>query len=96
MTNEMLDKNRHIPTAEVNQDILDTQKEIDDYSDEKDILMRNPLENKVRIYFLEGKISQRQDFIKKLETLLKEREEEKQEIIDEKIEAEAKENEINS
>ena len=65
--------NNHIPTAEIEQDIIDTEKEIKDYQDELDVLMRNPSENKVRIYLNEGKISQRQLFIEKLKKILSER-----------------------
>jgi len=65
--------NDHIPTEEINQDIKDTQKEVDDFRDEKDVLMRNPQENKLRIYMLEGKINQEEAFIKKLYIILSER-----------------------
>ena len=66
-------KNEHIPTEEVIQDIKDTQKEVDDFRDEKAVLMRNPQNNRVKIYMLEGKISQRETFIKQLNVLLSER-----------------------
>ena len=69
----MTDKNSHIPTEEIEQDIKDTQNEIDDYQDEKDILMRNPQDNRARIYSLEGKISKREDFINNLNKLLEQR-----------------------
>ena len=69
----MTDKNSHIPTEEIEQDIKDTQNEIDDYQDEKDILMRNPQDNRARIYLLEGKISKREDFINNLNKLLEQR-----------------------
>ncbi len=62
-----------ITKEEIKIDIADTQKEIDDYIDEKEILMRNPQENKVRIYLLEGKIGQRKNFIEKLTAILEER-----------------------
>jgi len=66
-------KNEHIPTEEVIQDIKDTQKEVDDFRDEEAVLMRNPQDNRVKIYMLEGKISQREKFIKQLNVLLSER-----------------------
>ena len=62
-----------IPTAEIEQDIKDTQSEIDDFIAEKDILMKKPTENKVRIYILQGRISTHKAFIEKLEEILKER-----------------------
>ena len=69
----MVANNSHIPDSEINRDISDTQKEIDDYSDELRVLERNPVDNKVRIYFLGGRISQRETFIKKLNDLLSSR-----------------------
>ena len=65
--------NSNITDSEINRDISDTQKEIDDYSDELRVLERNPVDNKVRIYFLGGRISQRETFIKKLNDLLSSR-----------------------
>lgn len=51
-------------------DISDTQKEIDDYEEQRSVLMENPQDNKVRIYMLGGHISQREDFIRKLNSIL--------------------------
>ena len=65
--------NDHIPTEEIEQDIADTQREINDYQDEKEILMRSPQENRTRIYLLEGRISQRETFIKQLNKILVDR-----------------------
>jgi len=70
MTNAQVKQNDNIPTSEIEQDIKDTREEIDNYRDEKNILMKNPPENKVRIYFLGGKISRRQIFIDKLQQIL--------------------------
>ena len=70
ITVEKIKSNDSIPTKEIAQDITDTQKEINNYVDEKSILMRNPQENKLRIYLLDGKISQRTDFINKLQQIL--------------------------
>ena len=67
---KFFDKNAHIPDTEIKQDIGDTQKEIDDYNDELRVLERNPVENKVRIYLLGGRISQRETFIKELKGIL--------------------------
>ena len=46
----------NISSLEVNQDITDTQREIDNYRDELQVVERNPAENKVQIYMLQGKI----------------------------------------
>jgi len=70
MTEEQIIKNNHIPIEIITRDILDTDKEIKDLSDELDILRRNPVENKVRIFFLEGNILKLQDFIKDLNDIL--------------------------
>ena len=70
MTNAQVKQNDNIPTSEIEQDIKDTREEIDNYRDEKNILMKNPAENRVRIYFLGGKISRRQIFIDKLQQIL--------------------------
>ena len=75
MTNAQVKQNDNIPTSEIEQDIKDTREEIDNYRDEKNILMKNPPENKVRIYFLGGKISRRQIFIDKLQQILDYRQE---------------------
>jgi len=53
------------------QDILDTQEEIDNLNEEKSILMRNPTENRTRIYLLEGEVFERQDFINKISSFLR-------------------------
>jgi len=60
----------NIADSKVRQDIADTQKEIDDYSAELLVLERNPVENRIRIYTLQGRISKRDDFNKKLNDLL--------------------------
>ena len=70
LTEEQINQNDDLSTSEVKQDIKDTREEIDNYRDEKNILMKNPPENKVRIYFLGGKISRRQIFIDKLQQIL--------------------------
>ena len=70
---EDVQRNAHIPDSEIEQDISDTQREIDDYRDESRVLERNPAENKVRLYMLSGRILQREDFIEKLNNVLLER-----------------------
>lgn len=60
----------HIPTEEVQKDIEDTEKEIKDLQDEHSILMRNPQENKLRIYIIEGNINRREEFIEKLNKII--------------------------
>jgi len=70
MTEEQILKNAHIPTTEIEQDIRDTEREIKDKQDELEVLMRNPTENKVRIYTLNGGISSRRDFVSKLKDVL--------------------------
>lgn len=62
-------ENETITKEVILQDISETQKEIDDFNDEKSVLMRNPQDNKVRIYLLEGRVSERQTFINKLNSL---------------------------
>lgn len=69
-TEEELKQVDYIPTSRVKQDIIDTQKEIDQYESELISLQSNPVENKLAIYFREGKILQRKDFILKLEQIL--------------------------
>ncbi len=68
----------HIPNSEIKDDIRITQEEINDFNRELDILMKNPPDNKVRIYLLEGRISERESFICKLNNLLKNRKKEKE------------------
>lgn len=63
----------NISTKEMKKDIADTQKEIDDMSDEKSVLMRNQRENRVSIYMLEGRIRSRQTFISELSKELEQR-----------------------
>ena len=67
------ERNAHIPVSEIKQDISDTQKEIDNYRDESQVLERNPVENKLRIYMLRGRIGQRETLIERLNGLLLQR-----------------------
>jgi len=70
MTVEQMKKNDHIPTSEIHQDLIDTQREINVYDAELMVLRKNPQENRVAIYMREGKTSTRQSFIDKLQEIL--------------------------
>ena len=70
MTEEKILSNARISTDNILQDIVDTEKEIVDMEDEKEVLMRNPSLHKVRIYFLEGDISSRKYFVKNLNEII--------------------------
>ncbi len=59
----------HIPDSEVKNDIAVTKKEVENFKDELQILERNPVENRLRIYMITGKIMQREEFIKNLRRL---------------------------
>jgi len=78
MTEEQIKAISHIPTAEAKQDIIDTQKEIDEFEAELIPLRLNPQRNRVAIYMGEGRILSRESFIKKLEAVLDYREQEVQ------------------
>ncbi len=71
MTKIEAEKYNDISTFEIRKDLIDTQKEIEDYEDENVVLKRNPVDNKLRIYFNEGKISSRKTFVNKLNSILK-------------------------
>lgn len=60
----------HIPTDQVRADILDTEKELKDYRDEAEVLNRNPIQNRLRLYMLSARMSEMKAFIEKLEKLL--------------------------
>lgn len=70
ISEEQIKGNDNISTDVIKTDIADTEKEIKDYSDELNVLMRNPQQNKVRIYFLNGSISSRKEFINYLNEIL--------------------------
>lgn len=59
-----------IPTDEIWDDIRITEIEIKDLRDEVAVLIRNPVENKLRIYMAEGNISRREKFVEKLQAIL--------------------------
>ena len=75
LTIEQIRKNDNIPTSEIEQDIAETQKEIDDFKEELEILMKRPSENKLRIFVLRGEILLRKDFIENLQCILNYRKE---------------------
>ena len=62
-----------ISTQEIKDDIEVTQLEIDGYIRENTILNINPQRNRVKIYMNNGAISQREDFINKLNNILDDR-----------------------
>lgn len=72
MQNENIevDPNAHIPTAEIEQDIADTEREIQDLEDEEKVLRRNPTQNKVRLYMIGGHISTRRSFIQSAQKII--------------------------
>lgn len=73
ITEEIIKKNAHISNSEIQQDIIDTQREIDQYAAELEILRKDMQGNRVSIYMNEGHISMRKAFIVKLENLLEKR-----------------------
>lgn len=60
----------HISTQQVEDDREITQREVDQLEAELDILRKKPQDNRVDIYFREGKIYQRNTFIEKLNQIL--------------------------
>lgn len=60
----------HISDSTIRDDIMDTNTEIEDYESELQILKKKPPENRVTIYMIEGKISERKSFIEELEDIL--------------------------
>lgn len=67
----MSDDFLHISTKEIQLDLALTKKEALQYRDELQALNANPTENKVRIYMTSGKLSQREQLINQLTTILK-------------------------
>jgi hypothetical protein len=70
LTADQMQELDHIPTDEITQDIKDTEGEIKDYNDELEILMRNPPQNRLRIYMIEGHIIRHEELIKKLNRII--------------------------
>ena len=72
LSSEKLRSLDHIPTAEVEADLLDAQRELNGYEVEKRTIESvnvNPT-NRVRHYFLQGKIYKGQEFIGELNQVL--------------------------
>ena len=61
----------HISDSEIKQDLADTECEAKDFEDELEVLRRNSVDNKVRIYMVEGHLLNRKTLINKLNTILK-------------------------
>jgi hypothetical protein len=71
LTDEKCKQNDNIPTSEIELDIAETQREIDQYQKELDALIGDRQGNKLAIYMREGKISQREEFVSNLNSILK-------------------------
>lgn len=70
LTDEQCKQKDNIPTSEIETDIIETQKEIDQYQAELNSLVSDRVGNKLPIYMREGKISTRKDFIDDLNSIL--------------------------
>lgn len=70
LTEEKIKANDNIPSAEIQQDIKETQMEIDSFEKELNVLRENPVQNKLEIYMREGKILKRKEFIENLNQIL--------------------------
>ena len=57
-----MDNNSHIPLEEMLQDLKDTQKEIEQFYEEIDVLSKDRERNKLAIYINEGRIGQHREF----------------------------------
>jgi hypothetical protein len=71
LTDEKCKQNDNIPTSEIELDIAETQREIDQYQKELDALIGDRQGNKLAIYMRKGKISQREEFVSNLNSILK-------------------------
>lgn len=70
LSEKQIKKNDKISIEKIKQDIIDTQKEINQYRKELSTLSQNKQENRLEIYIREGKIIKREAFINKLEQIL--------------------------
>lgn len=70
LTEEQITQNAHISHEEIIADIKDTQKEIDQYEAENEVLSKDRQRNKTRIYLNQGQILHRQGFINDLKQIL--------------------------
>ena len=66
LTREQLREYDDMDIAEVEQDLVETQKELDQFEDEYRVLSKDPYRNKVALYMLSGNISKRKEFIYKV------------------------------
>ena len=71
LTDEKCKQNDNILTSDIELDIAETQREIDQYQKELNALIRDRQGNKLAIYMREGKISQREEFVSNLNSILK-------------------------
>lgn len=60
----------NIPTVEIEQDIKDTEFEIDQFQAEIDALSKHRERNRVEIYFKEGGVIQMKELISKLKSII--------------------------
>ena len=67
-----MDNNSHIPLEEMLQDLKDTQKEIEQFYDEIEVLSKDRERNKLAIYINEGRIGQHREFEMQLKRIIKE------------------------
>ena len=67
-----MDNNSHIPLEEMLQDLKDTQKEIEQFYEEIDVLSKDRERNKLAIYINEGRIGQHREFEMQLKRIIKE------------------------
>lgn len=70
LTEDQINQLKHISTEEIRKDLSDTQREKEQFEKELTALEGNRQGNKLQIYMTEGKISQRQEFINKLNQVL--------------------------
>jgi hypothetical protein len=70
LTDEKCKQNDNIPTSDIEFDIAETQREIDQFQKELDALIGDRQGNKLAIYMREGKISQRTEFVSNLNSIL--------------------------
>ena len=70
LTDEKCKQNENIPTSDIEMDIAETQREIDQYQKELDALIGDRQGNKLAIYMREGKIYKRTEFVSNLNSIL--------------------------
>lgn len=70
LTEEQIKQNDHISTEEINRDIEDTKREINQMEEELSIFKKDYTRNRLDIMKREVGITNRTEFIKKLESIL--------------------------